>query len=104
MGLAFIKKLKPVSFNWDHRDTYVRECKYTYGEKDGNLAGTKEHYGIIAQDLKSVLDELGARFDGLGHDEDKDAYRVTYEELIAPIIKSIQELNSRLEVVEEKVG
>ena len=68
MGLALIKKLRPVAFNWDHRDTYVRECKYTYGEKDGNLAGTKEHYGLIAQELKSTLDELDVRFDGLGHD------------------------------------
>jgi hypothetical protein len=103
LGLQFIKKLKPISYHWDHRDTYVRECKYTYGEKDGNLAGTKEHYGIIAQDLKSVLDELDVRFDGLGHDEDKDAYRVTYEELIAPMIKAIQELEQRVAALETKI-
>jgi hypothetical protein len=103
-GLALIKKLRPVAFNWDHRDNYVRECKYTYGEKDGNLAGTKEHYGLIAQELKSVLDELDVRFDGLGHDDDKDAYRLTYEELIAPIIKTIQELATRVDTLEEKVG
>ena len=103
MGLDLIKKLRPVAFNWDHRDTYVRECKYTYGEKDGNLAGTKEHYGLIAQDLKLVLDELDVRFDGLGHDEDKDAYRVTYEELIAPMIKAIQELEQRVAALETKI-
>jgi len=40
----------------------------------------------------------------LGHDAEKDAYRLTYEELIAPIIKAIQELNDRLEIVEEKIG
>jgi hypothetical protein len=104
MGLDLIKKLRPVSFNWDHRDTYVRECKYEYGTKDGNLVGSKEHYGLIAQELKSALDELNLKFDGLGHDDEKDAYRLTYEELIAPIIKAIQELNTRLETVEEKVG
>jgi hypothetical protein len=104
MGLDLIKKLRPVAFNWDHRDTYVRECSYEYGEKDGTLAGTKEHYGLIAQELKSVLDELNVRFDGLGHDDEKDAYRLTYEELIAPIIKAIQELDQRLTTVEEKVG
>jgi hypothetical protein len=103
-GLALIKKLRPVKYNWDHRETYVHECKYEYGQKDGNLAGTKEHYGLIAQELKSALDELDVRFDGLGHDDEKDAYRLTYEELIAPIIKSIQELSNRLEIVEEKVG
>jgi hypothetical protein len=91
-GLELITKLRPVAFNWDHRDTYVRECSYEYGTKDGNLAGTKEHYGLIAQELKSALEELDVKFDGLGHDNNKDAYRLTYEELIAPIIKSIQEL------------
>jgi hypothetical protein len=101
MGLALIKKLRPVSFKWDHRDTYVTECKYTYGEKDGTLVSTKEHYGLIAQELKSTLDELNIKFDGLGHDDEKDAYRLTYEELIAPIIKSIQELIEENDKIKE---
>jgi hypothetical protein len=104
LGLRFIKKLKPVSFNLDNRDTYVRECKCDYGVKDGTLAGTKEHYGLIAQDLREVLDELGAKFDGLGHDPEKDAYRLTYEELIAPMIKAIQELEERVTTIENKLA
>jgi hypothetical protein len=97
LGLDLITKLRPVAFNWDHRDTYVSECKYEYGQKDGSLASKKEHYGLIAQELKSVLEELDVKFDGLGHDDDKDAYRVTYEELIAPIIKAIQEQQIQIE-------
>jgi hypothetical protein len=46
---------------------------------------------------------LNVRFDGLGHDEEKDAYRVTYEELIAPVIKAIQEIDKRLKTVEDKL-
>jgi hypothetical protein len=102
-GLALIKKLRPVAFNWDHRDTYVRECKYTYGEKDGTLVGTKQYYGLIAQELKQSLDELDVRFDGLGHDEEKDAYRLGYEELIAPIIKAIQEQQAQIEALQADV-
>jgi hypothetical protein len=102
LGLNLIKKLRPVKFKWDHRDTYVRKCGYEYGEKDGTLVGTKEHYGLIAQELKQTLDELNARFDGLGHDEEKDAYRLTYEELIAPLIKSVQELDTRITALENK--
>jgi hypothetical protein len=104
MGLALIKKLRPVSFNSDHRDSYVSKCSFEYGKKDGTLASEKEHYGLIAQELKSALDELEIKFDGLGHDDEKDAYRLTYEALIAPMIKAIQELNIRLEIVEEKLG
>jgi hypothetical protein len=103
LGLNLITKLRPVAFNWDHRDTYVSECKYEYGTKDGTLASTKEHYGLVAQELKQTLDDLNVKFDGLGHDDEKDAYRLTYEELIAPIIKAIQELDQRLTIVEKKV-
>jgi len=101
-GLSLINKLRPVSFNWDNRETYVRECKYEYGQKDSTLVSGKEHYGLIAQELKSALDELGVRFDALGHDDEKDAYRITYEELIPSIIKSIQELSQRVDELESK--
>jgi hypothetical protein len=102
LGLQFIKKLKPVAFNWDNRETYVRECGYEYGQKDGNLVGEKEHYGFIAQELRDVLQELNVKFDGLGYDQEKDAYRLTYEELIASIVKSIQELELRVTNLENK--
>ena len=100
LGLNLIKKLRPVSFKWDHRDTYVRECKYEYGQKDGTLKSEKEHYGLVAQELKQTLDELDAKFDGLGHDVEKDAYRLTYAELIAPLIKAVQELEARITSLE----
>jgi hypothetical protein len=101
LGLNLINKLRPVKFKWDHRETYVRECGFEYGQKDGTLTGEKEHYGLIAQELKQALTELNERFDGLGHDPEKDAYRLTYEELIAPVIKSIQELDLRLKTLEQ---
>jgi hypothetical protein len=96
LGLNLIRKLRPVSFKNDHREVYVQKCGFKYGQKDGTLAGNKEHYGLIAQELKQALNELDARFDALGHDPNKDAYRVTYTELIAPVIKSIQELDDNI--------
>lgn len=95
MGLNFIKKLKPVKFNWDSRESYVLTCNYGYGQKDGTLIGSREHYGFIAQQFKETLDDLNIKFDALGYDQEKDAYRITYEELIAPIVKAIQELEKR---------
>jgi len=103
LGLNLIRKLRPVKYKNDHRDTYVRKCGFEYGQKDGTLAGDKEHYGLIAQELHQALNELGARFDALGHDGKKDAYRLTYAELSAPIIKSIQELDERLKIVEARL-
>jgi hypothetical protein len=103
LGLGLIKKLRPVSFNWDNRDNYVRECGYEYGTKDGTLVSEKKHYGLIAQELKGALEELNVTFDALHHDEVIDSYRITYEELIAPIIKAIQEIDSRLTKVDARV-
>ena len=103
LGLPFIKKLNPVSFNWDTRQSYVDVCDFEYGEKDGTLVGERKEYGIIAQDVRKALDELEEQFDGLKYNAEKDAYRFTYEALIAPLIKSVQELSERLEAVEEKL-
>ncbi len=91
-GVEFIQCLNPVKYRWDHRETYQRECGYKYGEKDSSLKSDKLHYGFIAQDVKRAIEDLGIDFDGLGYDEIKDAYRLTYEELLAPIVKTIQEL------------
>jgi hypothetical protein len=104
LGLELLKKLRPVTYNWDHRDVYVDKCQYEYGQKDGSLASEKQHYGLIAQELEQAINELGVKFDALGYDPNKDAYRLTYEELTASIIKAIQELDARLEIVENKVG
>jgi hypothetical protein len=58
---------------------------------------------LIAQELKQALEELNVEFDALGHDKTKDAYRLTYEELIAPIISAIQEIDKRVEALEKKI-
>jgi hypothetical protein len=96
LGLTFIRQLSPVSYQNDHRDLYVKAFGCTYGEKDGTLADPKQHYGLIAQDVQSTIDTLSTRFDALGYDSEQDGYRLTYEELIAPIIASIKELDARV--------
>jgi hypothetical protein len=103
LGLNFINRLNPVSFNWDQRQRYVDKCGFEYGKKDGTLVGEKKVYGLIAQEIKQVLDELEVQFDALKHNDDKDAYRFTYDALFAPIIKSIQELSNRIDELESKL-
>ena len=104
LGLEFIKKLRPVSYVWDNRDQYVQKCSFEYGQKDGTLAGERKHYGIIAQELKQTLEELSENFEALLYDEEKDAYRMQYATLIAPLTKAIQELDKRTQELKVKVG
>lgn len=104
-GIKFIKKLRPVSFNFDNRKNYVDKCNFVYGQKDGTLAVEKKEYGFIAQELEQALEELNITdFSGLKYNEDKDAYRLAYAELLSPLTKAIQELDERTQALKLKIG
>jgi hypothetical protein len=104
-GIKFIKKLRPVSFNFDNRKNYVDKCNFVYGQKDGTLAVEKKEYGFIAQELEQALEELNITdFSGLKYNEDKDAYRLAYAELLSPLTKAIQELDERTQALKSKIG
>jgi hypothetical protein len=100
LGLNFLRRLRPVSYVWDNRDYYVDRCGFEYGQKDGTLAAKKKTYGFEAQQVQQSLEELEVEFEALGYDEEKDAYRITYDEFIAPLIKAVQETADRLETLE----
>ena len=101
-GIEFIKRLKPKSFCWDNRETYVRECGFEFGVKDGTLSNNEENYGFIAQEVQETINELGIKFDALGKEEN-DAYRLQYDQFIAPIIKTVQEISERLDILDTEV-
>lgn len=123
LGLEFVNSLRPVDFKWDLREDYrpespkppkqdaTEEEKATYKvakdkwledvkliniTHDGSKKRNRFHHGFIAQEVKSVIDAKGIDFGGFqdhsinGGD---DVLSIGYEELIAPIIKSIQELS-----------
>jgi len=83
LGLDFINKLKPISYKWN--------------KDDG-----KTHYGLIAQDLEETLTTLGktiADFGGI-FKEDNSPMGLGYSELIAPLIKAVQELSAKVAALE----
>lgn len=104
LGLNFIRKLRPVKFNFDFREVYVKKCQVEYGIKDGTLAQTIESYGFIAQEIEKNINDLNVEFESLNYEEDGDNYRLIYEGLVAPIIKSLQQTIIRLEILENQVN
>jgi len=100
-GLPLIKKLNPVKFNWDVREKYVQECGFEWGQKDGTLAQEKEQYGLIAQELEQTLNELNLRFDSLKNNGKR--YRLINTDLLAPLVKSIQQLSAKLDSIKERI-
>lgn len=69
-------------------------------ERDGSKKRVRSHYGLIAQEVKQVLDDLGIDFGGYQDHTVKggeDVLALGYTEFIAPMIKAIQELKVELD-------
>jgi hypothetical protein len=117
LGLNFIMALRPRDFKWDMREDYrppapppdaTEEEKYAYAEAcklsnlthDGTHTRTRYHQGLIAQEVKQTMDELGVDFGGYQDHSIKGGDAVLtigYEELVAPLIKAIQELKAEFD-------
>ena len=106
LGLDFVNKLTPVSYKFNE----VK--KVESGETDGTkTSGTRTHYGLIAQDIETLLGTIGksatdfAGFckdtkDEKGNDLSEPLYGLRYTEFISPIIKAIQELSAKVAALE----
>ena len=87
-GDAFdlIMQLNPVKFKWVGRN--------------------RNHYGFLAQDVKHILDQLGIDF-GLYIDPSvngQEGYKgLRYHELIAPLVYTVQLLNTRIEELKNEI-
>lgn len=127
LGLDFIMALRPVDFKWDLREDYkttpptslfssaTKEEKENYKLQmeqwvqanninnlvhDGTHKRTRYHHGLIAQEVKQVLDAKGIDFGGYQDHAikgGKDVQSIGYNELVAPLIKAIQELKQEFD-------
>lgn len=94
LGLAFIMALEPVRYRW----------RVGGVENGAARPGRRTHYGLLAQQVKTVLDELGC-VDFAGHvladpaDSESEA-GLRYEAFIAPLIAAVQTLTQRVEGLE----
>jgi hypothetical protein len=78
---------------------WVNSCKLENIVRDGSKKRNRKHHGFITQEVKQAIDSLGVDFGGyqdhaIGGGE--DAQSLGYDEFIAPLVKSIQELSSML--------
>jgi len=87
LGLDFIKKLKPAIFQYKPEHLRKKEDKV--------------HFGFMAQDIAKLLDDE-TKYAILKKD-DKNFYLVDHGELIAPLVKAVQELNDKVEEMEKRI-
>jgi hypothetical protein len=85
LGLDFIKTLRPVS--------YIRK----------NDDSKSTEYGFIAQDIEASLNKAGANNTGIITKDDKGMYSVRYNDLLAPMVKAMQQLSDRNNLLEKQI-
>lgn len=115
LGSDFILSLRPVDFRWDYRDDYFDEVADGQDDdgnpktrlvpiaKDGSRKRKRYHHGLIAQEVRETMEKLGVDFGGFQDHSINggcDVLSLGYEELIGPMIKTIQELNARIKKLE----
>ena len=86
-GLELINDLTPVSY-----------------KRINNESDTVE-MGLLAQDVAATLAKYGLSDSGMVHQANEDAYMsLRYNDLLAPMIKAIQELSDQGEVKDELIA
>ena len=103
LGINFIRRLRPVKYKTDFRAKYVKKCGFELGEKDGTLKSEENHYGFIAQEIKLAAEEVGINFEGVNYNIIDDKYTLKYFELLAPMVKSIQQIDNRVQILKNKL-
>lgn len=99
-----------MDFRWDYREDYRRPVEIAEDDAwtpptPGSKARVRYHHGFIAQEVANLANEMGIDFAGY-QDHSKsggeDVLSLGYSELLAPIVKAIQEISVRLDVIENK--
>jgi hypothetical protein len=88
LGLDFINRLNTVS--------------YTYKAK-----GQKgiRYSGLIAQEVESIIDDMGLEFSGVVRPTNKESYySLRYSEFVIPLIKAVQEQSTEIKELTDRIS
>ncbi|GAL77881.1 hypothetical protein JCM19274_5594 [Algibacter lectus] len=84
LGLDFINKLRPVSY-------------FRNNDKKNKL-----EYGFIAQELQETLKNSSSKINGIITEDTEGMLSVRYNDLMAPMVKAIQEQTEEIQVLKSE--
>jgi hypothetical protein len=102
-GLAFINQLQPVNYRYDiKKENELLGIKNDTSNWDGKYDIEKMTFsGFIAQDVNIAAKKIGYDFSGV--DKSGPIWGLRYSEFVPSLVKAVQELNQKNEVLEKKV-
>ena len=87
------------------KNKWLEDCKWSNLQHDGTHKRTRFHHGLIAQEVKALIEQTGVDFGGFQDHTIKGGDAVMtigYTELIGPLIKAVQELSAKVAELESK--
>ena len=111
-GLAFIKRLRPVTYHLDlgKLDRYLRVADDSLSKtpdfRNARVAKEQQvHSGFIAQEVEQAAKALGFVFSGVDRPQNEnDTYKLRYAEFTVPLVKAVQELAVENEALKKELA
>ena len=103
LGLDFINKIRPVVYKHKSPSEFPEEWSAYDADDKEPMGGDKKIHGLIAQEVKQALDEVGTDSFGGWSEGDDGRQRVSREMFVTPLIKAVQELTEKNERLENKI-
>ena len=99
LGLSFINRLRPVTYNFRLPSEYPEDFPY-YDPEDKNPKTDALQHGIIAQEVKTAMEAEGNdTFNGYQLAND-GVHSVSESNFVYPMIKAMQELSAKVDALE----
>ena len=96
-GLAFINDLRPITFTWKSKSDIDHDLP-DYDETATKPDYEGKMYGLIAQEVKEVLDKHNITdFGGWSDGKESGIQGISQGMFVYPLIKAIQELSAEVE-------
>ncbi|MGB4774203.1 MAG: T9SS type A sorting domain-containing protein [Daejeonella sp.] len=110
-GLEFIKKLRPVVYNFDSRkfteyltSNMPEDRRVQYLAADFGPSTAIRQSGFIAQEVEKAAQETGYNFNGIHKPENStDNYSLAYGQFVVPLVKAVQEQEQKIELLQKQL-
>lgn len=101
-GLAFIMKLRPVTYQVDitalNRNLGLSSAKHAPTAKSISEGEAIVHTGFVAQEVEQAAKDLGFDFSGVDKPQREGGlYALRYAEFVVPLVKAVQEQQPLIE-------
>lgn len=114
-GLSFINLLRPVVYNFDagkfenflmkQMPDSVKAKRKAAFKKMSSKAGSILQTGFIAQEVLEAAKKAGYNYNGVHVPEnDADNYSLSYEKMVVPLVKAVQELSRQNEEMKKEIA